>query len=239
MQGDPNFRRILLKLSGESLMGPKDFGLHQKTINRICDEIKLILKNKIQICLVIGGGNIFRGISQAAENFERTSADYMGMLATVINAIAVQNILESKGVETRVLSAIPMSPICEAYNRKKALRHLEEGRVIIFAAGTGNPLFTTDTAATLRATEMNCDIMLKGTLVDGIYDSDPKTNPKAKKYKTLKCDEALKLGLNIMDTAAVTLARDHKIPVLVFSIMENNELLKVLNGEGHFTKLVP
>ena len=144
MQGDPNFRRILLKLSGESLMGPKDFGLHQKTINRICDEIKLILKNKIQICLVIGGGNIFRGISQAAENFERTSADYMGMLATVINAVAVQNILESKGVETRVLSAIPMSPICEAYNRKKALRHLEKGRVIIFAAGTGNPLFTTD-----------------------------------------------------------------------------------------------
>ena len=239
MQSDPNFRRILLKLSGESLMGPKAFGLHQKTINRICNEIKLICKNKTQICLVIGGGNIFRGISEAAENFERISADYMGMLATVINAVAVQNILESKGVEARVLSAIPMAPICESYSRKKALGHLEKGRVIIFAAGTGNPLFTTDTAATLRAIEMNCDIMLKGTLVDGIYDSDPKINPNAKKYKTLNCDEAIKLGLNIMDTSAITLAREHKIPILVFSIMENNELLKVLNGGGHFTKLVP
>jgi len=235
MPSEPKYRRVLLKLSGEGLMGEREFGIDQSTVNRICEEVKSVHDRGVQICLVIGAGNIFRGVSSAAAGIERTSADYMGMLATVINALAVQSVLEGKGITTRVLSAIPMSTVCEPYIRRRAVRHMEKGRVVIFAAGTGNPFFTTDTAAALRAVEMGCDALLKGTQVDGVYDSDPKSNPDAKRYEHLDYQEVLSRNLRVMDTAAIALARENKVPILVFSIHNPGGFAEVVSGGGKYT----
>jgi uridylate kinase len=235
MSGKPKYRRVLLKLSGEGLMGGREFGLDPETVDRICQEIANVHETGVQICLVIGAGNIFRGISAAASGIERTSGDYMGMLATVINALAVQSILESKGVQTRVLSAIPMATVCEPYIRRRADRHLEKGRVVIFAAGTGNPFFTTDTAAALRAVEMGCDALLKGTQVDGVYDADPKTVKDAKRFDRLSYQDVLTQNLRVMDTSAIALARENKVPILVFSIHNPDGFADVVSGVGTYT----
>ncbi len=218
-------------------MGEREYGIDPKTVDRICGEIKTVYDKGIQICLVIGAGNIFRGISAAAKGVERTSADYMGMLATVLNALAVQSVLESIGVQTRVQSAIPMSTVCEPYIRRRALRHLEKERVVIFAAGTGNPFFTTDTAAALRAVEMNCDALLKGTQVDGVYDADPKTDKKAKRFDKLSYQDVLTQNLKVMDTSAIALARENEVPILVFSIHNPGCLADVVFGKGTFTTI--
>jgi len=237
MATDKNFRRILLKLSGEGLMGNREFGLDAETVDRICQEICNVYNDGIEVCVVIGAGNIFRGVSGAASGIERTSADYMGMLATVINSLAVQSVLESKGVPTRVQSAIPMANVCEPYIRRRALRHMEKGRVVIFAAGTGNPFFTTDTAAALRAAEMNCDALIKGTQVDGVYDADPKTNENAQRFDTLSYDKVIAHDLRVMDTSAVALSRENGIPIIVFSIHEAGGLRKIVRGGGTFTRV--
>ena len=226
------YRRVLLKLSGEALMGEGEYGIDLDTVERISADVKAVHDQGGQVCLVIGGGNIFRGIAGAAAGMERASADYMGMLATVINALGVQNALEKSGVPTRVMSAIPMSTVCEPYLRRRAVRHLEKGRVVIFAAGTGNPFFTTDTAAALRAAEMNCDALLKGTQVDGVYTSDPKTNPDATRYDSLSYLEVLAKDLRVMDASAISLARENKIPILVFSIHNSGAFADVLKGGG-------
>jgi len=226
------YRRVLLKLSGEALMGEGEYGIDMGTVERISADIKGVHEQGAQVCLVIGGGNIFRGVAGAAAGMERASADYMGMLATVINALAVQNALEQSGVPTRVMSAIPMSTVCEPYLRRRAVRHLEKGRVVIFAAGTGNPFFTTDTAAALRAAEMNCDALLKGTQVDGVYTSDPKTNPDATRYETLSYLDVLAKDLRVMDASAISLARENNIPILVFSIHNSGAFADVLKGGG-------
>lgn len=233
----PQYKRILFKISGEALMGDLSYGQDLETISRIADDIKEAVSLGVQVCLVVGGGNIFRGISAAAKGMERASADYMGMLATVLNALAIQNTLEQKGCNTRVLSAIQMTEICEPYIRRKAVRHMEKGRVVIFAAGTGNPFFTTDTAAALRAVEMGCDAMLKGTQVDGVYDSDPKLNPDAVRYETLSYHEVLTKNLRVMDASAIALARENKIPILVFSLQEKGHLAKVICGQGIYTMI--
>ena len=235
MSTSPRYRRVLLKLSGEGLMGNKEFGLCTETVNRIADEIKTVHDMGVEICLVIGGGNIFRGISAAASTIERTSADYMGMLATVMNALAMQSALEIKGVETRVQSAIPMDTVCEPFIRRRAERHLEKNRVVIFAAGTGNPFFTTDTAAALRASEMRCEALLKGTQVDGVYSADPKKDPTAKRYNRLSYQDVLACDLRVMDTSAIALARDNGLPILVFSLHNLGAFARVVNGEGTFT----
>jgi uridylate kinase len=237
MPDNQTFRRILLKLSGEGLMGEREFGLDPKTVDRIAQEISDVHADGVQVCLVIGAGNIFRGVSGAAAGIERTSADYMGMLATVINSLAMQSVLESKGVPTRVQSAIPMTTVCEPYIRRRAVRHMEKGRVVIFAAGTGNPFFTTDTAAALRAAEMNCDALLKGTQVDGVYDADPKMQENAQRYDTLSYDEVINQDLKVMDTSAIALSRENGIPIVVFSIHEAGGLRKVVQGEGTFTRV--
>lgn len=237
MPAEKSFRRILLKLSGEGLMGDKEFGLDAVTVERICQEIHDVHQDGIQVCLVIGAGNIFRGVSGAAAGIERTSADYMGMLATVINSLAVQSVLESKGVPTRVQSAIPMTTVCEPYIRRRAVRHMEKGRVVIFAAGTGNPFFTTDTAAALRAAEMNCNALVKGTQVDGVYDADPKVVKNAQRFDTLSYDEVINRNLRIMDTSAIALCRENRIPIVVFSIHEPGGLRKIVRGEGTFTRV--
>lgn len=231
----PKYRRVLLKLSGEGLMGDKQFGLDTNTVERIAGEIKSVHDMGVQICLVIGAGNIFRGMSAAAVKIERASADYMGMLATVMNALAMQSLLESLGVPTRVQSAIPMTTVCEPYIRRRAVRHLEKGRVVIFAAGTGNPYFTTDTAAALRAVEMNCDALLKGTQVDGVYSADPKKDPDAVRYETLDYQEVLSRNLRVMDASAIALSRENDLPILVFSIHEDGGFADVVRGEGHCT----
>ena len=237
MATDKNFRRILLKLSGEGLMGNLEFGLDAETVDRICQEIYNVYNDGIEVCVVIGAGNIFRGVSGAASGIERTSADYMGMLATVINSLAVQSVLESKAVPTRVQSAIPMANVCEPYIRRRALRHMEKGRVVIFAAGTGNPFFTTDTAAALRAAEMNCDALIKGTQVDGVYDVDPKTNENAQRFDTLSYDKVIARDLRVMDTSAIALSRENGIPIIVFSIHEAGGLRKIVRGGGTFTRV--
>jgi len=231
----PMYKRVLLKLSGEALMGEQEFGLDSETVERIADEIKSVHENGVEICLVIGAGNIFRGVKLAQANIERTTGDYMGMLATVLNALAMQSMLESKGVITRVLSAIPMSTVCEPYIRRRAIRHMEKGRVVIFAAGTGNPFFTTDTAAALRAVEMNCDALLKGTQVDGVYSADPKTTPDAERYDNLTYQDVLSRDLRVMDTAAIALARENAVPILVFSIHNPGAFADVVAGKGVFT----
>ena len=231
----PRFNRILLKLSGEALMGPETFGLDSTTVSGLAAEVAAAKDHGHELCLVVGGGNIFRGIAAAAKGFDRASADYMGMLATVMNALAVQNALEKLGVDTRVQSAIPMASVCEPYIRRRAMRHMEKGRIVIFAAGTGNPYFTTDTAAALRAAEMSCDALLKATQVDGVYDADPKKVPGAKRYDSLSYHQVLAQNLQVMDAAAISLSRENRIPILVFSLAEAGGLAKVLRGEGRAT----
>ncbi len=229
------FKRILFKVSGEAMMGDSSFGHDPKAISNICNQIIKALEKGSQICIVVGGGNIFRGISVAANGMERVSADYMGMLATCINALALQSALEKAGVDTRMQSAIPMDTICEPYIKRKAARHLTKGRVVIFAAGTGNPFFTTDTAAVLRAIEMNCDAILKGTQVDGVYSDDPKTNKDALRYDTLTYRDVIKQDLRVMDQTAITLAKDNKLPIVVFSIKGESALSDVVENKGKFT----
>ena len=228
----PRYRRILLKLSGEVLMGRLPFGIDAEFVTELAAEVKAAKDSGLEICLVIGGGNIFRGMSGAAAGMDRAQADYMGMLATVMNALAMQSALEQLGVNTRVQSAVQMDTVCEPVIRRRAERHLEKNRVVIFAAGVGSPYFTTDSGAALRAAEMRCDALLKGTSVDGIYDSDPKTNPQAKRYDTVGYDTVLANNLKVMDASAVALCRDNRIPIVVFSIREKGNLARVLSGEG-------
>ncbi len=235
ISSSPRFKRVLLKMSGEILMGDNEFGLDSNTVNRVADDIKEVVDTGIEVCIVVGAGNIFRGVSGAAEGMDRTTADYMGMLGIVINALALQNALEKKGVDTRVQSAIPMSAICEPYIRRRAFRHMEKGRVVIFAAGTGNPYFTTDTAAALRASEMNCDLIAKGTKVDGIYTADPVKDPEAARYDEITYMEVLTKNLGVMDATAISLARENDIPIMVFSVKEKGNFAKALQGTGDFT----
>ena len=231
----PRFNRILLKLSGEALMGQGQFGIDPEAVDELAREVLAAREFCPQLCLVVGGGNIFRGMAAAAKGFDRASADYMGMLATVMNAIALQGALEKLGAETRVQSAIPMSAVSEPYIRRRALRHIEKGRIVLFAAGTGNPYFTTDTAAALRAAEMGCDALFKGTSVDGIYDADPKKKQGAKRYDELTFSKVLSDDLKIMDAAAVALCRDNNIPIVVFNVRQPGNLAEVLAGRGTAT----
>ncbi|MEO9468888.1 UMP kinase [Parasphingorhabdus sp.] len=231
----PAFKRILLKLSGEALMGSGEFGIDPETVSRVAAEVKAAKEAGFELCLVIGGGNIFRGVAGAAGGMDRAQADYMGMLATVMNALAMQNALEQLGVTTRVQSAIEMDQVCEPVIRRRALRHLEKGRVVIFAAGVGSPYFTTDSGAALRAAEMQCDALLKGTSVDGVYDSDPKSNTDAVRYEQVSYDTVLSDNLKVMDASAIALCRDNDIPIVVFSIREQGNLADVLGGGGTAT----
>ncbi len=231
------YKRILLKLSGEVLMGQQQFGIDPEFVAELAAEVKAAKESGLEICLVIGGGNIFRGMAGAAKGMDRAQADYMGMLATVMNALAMQNALEQLGVPTRVQSAIEMDKVCEPVIRRRAERHLEKGRVVIFAAGVGAPYFTTDSGAALRAAEMKCDALFKGTSVDGVYDSDPKSNPQAKRYDSVDYDTVLADNLKVMDASAVALCRDNNIPIVVFSIREKGNLAKVLAGQGTQTIL--
>ena len=229
------YKRVLLKVSGEVLMGDKGFGIDMETVDEVARAVAEVAAEGVEICLVIGGGNIFRGVSKAAGDMDRASADYMGMLATVMNALAMQAALEKIGVHTRVQSALVMNAVAEPYIRRKALRHLEKGRVVIFAAGVGAPFFTTDSGAALRAAEMGCDALLKGTSVDGVYTADPKKDASATRYDTLSYQDVLARDLKVMDASAVALMRDSKIPIVVFSIREKGSLKRVLRGEGAFT----
>jgi len=233
----PLYSRVMLKISGEALMGDLGFGLHPPTVERIAREVKSVQEMGVEICMVIGGGNIFRGLQGSAQGMERTTADYMGMLATVMNALAMQSALESIGVFTRVISAITMNEVAEPYIRRRAVRHLEKKRVCIFAAGTGNPYFTTDTAATLRANEMNCEAIFKGTKVDGVYDSDPMTNPDARRFDRITYDQVLADHLKVMDASAIALARDNDLPIIVFSLDEPGGFRGILAGKGTYTRV--
>ncbi|HET7334854.1 MAG TPA: UMP kinase [Rhizomicrobium sp.] len=235
MPSTPKYRRVLLKVSGEALMGSQSYGIDVEAVDRIAADVKEAATAGTQVCLVIGGGNIFRGLAGAAKGIDRATADYMGMLATVMNALAMQAALERMGVPTRVQSAIPMTSVSEPYIRRRAIRHMEKGRVVIFAAGTGNPFFTTDTAAALRAAEMNCDAMLKGTQVDGVYSADPKKVPDAKRYDSLSYHEVLTRDLQVMDASAISLSRENRIPIVVFSIHDRGALAAVLQGRGRCT----
>src|SRR5215470_12341144 len=235
MKAVPKYRRVLLKVSGEALMGTQSYGIDVGTVERIAKDIKEAGDAGTQICLVIGGGNIFRGLQGAAAGIDRATADYMGMLATIMNAIAMQAALERVGLPTRVQSAIPITSVCEPYIRRRAIRHMEKGRAVIFAAGTGNPFFTTDTAAALRAAEMSCDAMLKGTKVDGVYSADPKKVRNAQRFERLTYLDVLSRDLQVMDAAAIALARENRIPILVFSIQESGGFADVVTGRGRFT----
>ncbi|MEM1380298.1 MAG: UMP kinase [Pseudomonadota bacterium] len=230
---EPQYRRVLLKISGEALMGDGEFGIDLETVERIAGEVRAATELGVEVCLVVGGGNIFRGLSMAAKGMERASADYMGMLATIMNALAVQSSLEGAGVDTRVLSAIHMQSICEPYIRRRAIRHLEKGRVVIFAGGTGNPYFTTDTGAALRAAEMGCQALFKGTQVDGVYSADPKLDPSAERYDRITYREILTKDLKVMDQSAVSLTRENGIPIVVFSLRDG--IVGALTGQGKFT----
>lgn len=229
------FKRILFKVSGEAMMGDRQFGHDSTAIQKICQQIISAHQLGCQVCVVVGGGNIFRGVSQAAQGMERVTADYMGMLATCINGLALQSALETQGVSTRMLSAIPMNNVCEPYIKRRASRHLDKNRIVIFSAGTGNPFFTTDTAAILRAVEMGCDVILKGTQVDGVYSADPKLDSSATRYERLRYIDVLKQDLRVMDQTAITLAKDNKLQIIVFSIKEQDALRQVLLGQGKFT----
>ncbi len=231
------YKKILLKVSGEVLMGDSAFGIDPTTLARVAEDIAEVVKTGVELCLVVGGGNIFRGVSLAGHGVERATADYMGMLATVLNALALQGALENKGIYTRVMSAIPMEAVCEPYIRRRAIRHLEKGRVVIFAAGLGAPYFTTDTPAALRSIEMGCEALFKGTSVDGVYTADPKKDPTATRYDTLSHQDVLTRDLKLMDASAISLMRDNKIPIVVFSIRERGNFLKVLQGEGVHTTI--
>ena len=229
------YQRVLLKVSGEALMGGRDYGLDTPTLRAIAEDVGDVVALGVQVCLVIGGGNIFRGVAGAAAGMDRAQADYMGMLATVMNALAMQSALEKIGVATRVQSAIAMAAISEPYIRRRAIRHMEKGRVVIFAAGTGNPFFTTDTAAALRAAEMGCDALFKGTQVDGVYSADPRKNPAAERYATLTYLDMLARDLAVMDAAAISHARENRLPIIVFNIHEPGAFTAVMKGEGRFT----
>lgn len=225
------YRRILLKISGEMLAGSQDYGIQPDVLESLAHEIDEVVKMDVEVALVIGGGNIFRGIAASASGMERASADYMGMLATMLNALALQNVLEKKDISTRVLSAIEMRQLAEGYIRRRAIRHLEKKRVVIFAAGTGNPYFTTDTAAALRAMEIGADVILKGTKVNGIYDADPVTNPQAKMFANLPFLSVLNKSLKVMDATAITLCMDNNLPLIVFNLTEPGNLRRVVQGE--------
>ncbi len=231
------YQRVLLKMSGEVLMGEKEFGLDSDTVKRVANDIKEVIDLGVQVCVVVGAGNIFRGVSGSAEGMDRTTADYMGMLGICINALALQNALEHLKVPTRVQSAIRMDQICEPYIRRKAMRHMEKGRVVIFAAGTGNPYFTTDTAGALRASEMDCDAIFKGTKVDGVYSADPHKDPKAQRFDKINFIDVLTKDLKVMDATAVSLARENNIPIVIFSVREKGNFAKVVKGEGKFTEV--
>lgn len=235
----PAYKRILLKLSGEALMGDDAYGINRATITRIVNEIKEVVDLGVQVAVVIGGGNIFRGVAPAAEGMDRATADYMGMLATVMNAMALQDAMKNIGLNARVQSALSIEQVAEPYIRGKAIRYLEEGRVVIFGAGTGNPFFTTDTAAALRGMEINAEVVIKATKVDGVYTDDPKINPDAMRYKTISFDEAIIKNLKVMDATALTLCRDQKLPITVFSIFKQGALKKVVMGEDEGTKVLP
>ncbi len=229
------WKKILLKISGESLMGSDHFGINPIIVKSFASEISEVVKAGIHLCIVVGGGNIYRGVSNIQNGMDRTTGDYMGMLATVMNSLAIQNSLEKIGIQTRVQSALPISAVCEPYIRRRAMRHMEKGRVVIFAAGTGNPYFTTDTAAALRASEMNCEVIIKATLVDGVYSADPKKDKTAKKYNNMSYLDVLSKDLKVMDASAISLARENKIPIVVCSIVKNQNLSKVLSGKGSYT----
>jgi uridylate kinase len=233
----PQYNRVLLKISGEALMGKRDYGLDTDTVTAIAADVRDVIAMGIEVCLVIGGGNIFRGVAGASAGMDRAQADYMGMLATVMNALAMQSALEKLDVPTRVQTAIPMSSVCEPYIRRRAMRHMEKGRVVIFAAGTGNPFFTTDTAAALRAAEMNCNAMLKGTQVDGVYSADPRKDATAKRYEELTYLDVLARDLNVMDASAISLSRENKLPIIVFNIHAPGAFAAVMRGEGAFTRI--
>ena len=235
MSDKPAYKRVMLKVSGEALMGSRDYGLDTAVCRRIAEDVKGVVDLGFEVCMVIGGGNIFRGVAGAASGMDRAQADSIGMLATVMNALAMQSALEKVGVPTRVQSAIPMSSVCEPFIRRRATRHMEKGRVVIFAAGTGNPFFTTDTAAALRAAEMGCDAMLKGTQVDGVYSADPRKNPNAERYVSLTYLDMLARDLTVMDAAAISLARENNLPIIVFNIHEPGAFTAVMKGEGRFT----
>ena len=230
-------KRILLKLSGEALMGDDSYGIKLSIVDRIASDIKALSKKKIDICIVLGGGNIFRGLSASSEGMDRAQADYMGMLATVLNSLALQNALEKININTRVMSALPIQSICETYIRRRAIRHMEKGRVVICAAGTGNPYFSTDTAAALRAAELECNVIYKATQVDGIYDKDPKKFKNAKKYKNISYKKFLNDNLKAMDSSAITVAQDNNIPIIVFSIAKKNCLIKTFTGKNKYTRI--
>tara|TARA_A100001011_G_scaffold190960_1_gene199624 strand:+ start:397 stop:1098 length:702 start_codon:yes stop_codon:yes gene_type:complete len=230
-------KRILLKISGEALMGKSNYGIDVSTINKISNEIKKVYKKNYQLCLIIGGGNIFRGIKGASEGIDRSTSDYMGMLATVMNGLSLQSSLEKIGVPTRVQSAISMSQIAEPYIRRRAIRHLEKNRIVIFAAGTGNPFFSTDTAATLRASELDCNFIIKATKVNGIYDMDPVKNIRAKLIKKITYSEVINKNLKVMDLTAISLAKDTKIPIYITNIFSKNSLINVLNHKGSYSKI--
>ena len=232
------YKRVLLKLSGEALLGRTEYGLDNETVSAIAHDLGDVVAMGVQVSVVIGGGNIFRGVSGASMGMDRAQADNMGMLATVINALAMQNALERIGVATRVQSAIPMSSICEPYIRRRAERHMEKGRVVIFAAGTGNPFFTTDTAAALRAAEMKCEALLKGTQVDGVYSADPRKVPDATRFERLTYHEVLARDLQVMDAAAISLARENRLPIIVFNIHASGAFAQVMRGEGKFTRII-
>ena len=232
-----SYDRVMLKISGEALMGNQGYGLHPPTVARIASEVKSVHDMGTEICMVIGGGNIFRGLQGSAQGMERATADYMGMLATVMNALAMQAALEAEGIHTRVISAIRMDEVAEPYIRRRAIRHLEKKRVCIFAAGTGNPYFTTDTAATLRANEMNCQAIFKGTKVDGVYDKDTKKHADAVRYDNVTYDEVLQKHLNVMDASAIALARDNSLPIIVFSLDEPGGFRGILAGNGTYTRV--
>ena len=238
MSPQPAYKRVLLKISGEALMGKRDYGLDNEIVAAIASDVKAVTAMGVQVCLVIGGGNIFRGVAGAATGMDRAQADYIGMLATVMNALAMQNALEQNGVPVRVQSAIPMSTVCEPYIRRRSERHMEKGRVVIFAAGTGNPFFTTDTAAALRATEKHCDALLKGTQVDGVYSADPRKDPAAKRYDELSYHDVLARDLAVMDAAAISLARENGLPILVFNIHAPGSFAQIMRGEGKFTRII-
>lgn len=225
------YKRILLKLSGEALMGDQDFGISPTILTRIADEVKSLMDAGVQVAMVIGGGNIFRGVSLASSGMDRTSADHMGMLATVINALAMQDAMEQKTLRVRVMSALPINSVCEDYIRRRAVRHLEKGRVVIFAAGTGNPFFTTDSAASLRGIEINADVVIKGTKVDGVYNADPMKDKNAIRYDQLGYDQVIEEKLAVMDTTAIVLCRDNKVPIRVYNMNEEGALLRMIQGE--------
>ena len=234
-QKDNFFSRVMIKLSGEALLGSKEFGIDSDVVDKIALDVVNVAKNNIEVCIVVGGGNIFRGVAGASQGIERGTADSMGMLATVINALAIQNSIEKHNIPSRVLSAVPMQTVCEPFIRRKAIRHLEKGRIVIFAGGTGNPYFTTDTAAALRAAEMNCTVLMKGTKADGVYTSDPVKDKNAERYENITYSRVLSDNLGIMDASAISLARDNSIPIIVFSIHAKNALVSIINGESKKT----